>query len=236
MSPGGHSYQASKMSLDSHSCWAEEVGGLSSAGRGGPSTEPPATLLGDNPLHGHLSYTLSNELAVPRQKGYSRTTAGAPSRAPADGREISPSPPFCITYSRAWRKQTKKAVLGSAGKQPNLKRSFPRLLDGRKLLSRPDDHEMNPEAHPFISRTENELAERRMVGHGRMEGWDWKNCSLGRGWSCGAGGREQAAQKKFSPGGAAGGSVEGPPRFAEENFLDGSSSGRGREEFISRPE
>ena len=50
MSPGVHSYQAGKMSLDSHSCRAEETGGLSSAGRGGPSTEPPATLLGDNPL------------------------------------------------------------------------------------------------------------------------------------------------------------------------------------------
>ena len=233
MSPGSHSYQASKMSLDSHSCWAERLEGYPSEAKRAPGRA--RRLAGDNPLQGYLSYTLSNELAVPRQKGYSRTTAGAPSRAPADGREISPSPPFCITYSRAWRKQTKKAVLGSAGKQPNLKRSFPRLLDGRKLLSRPDDHEMNPEAHPFISRTENELAERRMVGHGRMEGWDWKNCSLGRGWSCGSGGREPANQKKIFP-------VcqcelwRGLALPSENIFLYGSSSGRGGEEFISRPE
>ena len=54
----------------------------------------------------------------------------------------------------------------------------------------------------------------------------------GRG-SCGTGGVELAEKKKFSPGGAAGGSGEGPPRFAEENFLYGSHSGRGGEEFIS---
>ena len=62
--------------------------------------------------------------------------------------------------------------------------------------------------------------------------WDWKNCFSAR-WSCRTGGTEQAKPKKFSPGGAAGGSGEGPPRFAEENFLDGSSSGRGRDEDIS---
>ena len=54
--------------------------------------------------------------------------------------------------------------------------------------------------------------------------------------NCGTGGKEPAAAKKFSPIQAAGGSVEGPPRLSEENFLYGSSSGRGREEFISRPE
>ena len=57
--------------------------------------------------------------------------------------------------------------------------------------------------------------------------------TFGRRWSCGTGGAELAEKKKFSPGGAAGGSGEGPPRFAEENFLDGSSTGRGGEEFIS---
>ena len=54
--------------------------------------------------------------------------------------------------------------------------------------------------------------------------------------NCGTGETEPAAAKKFSPIQAAGGSVEGPPRLSEENFLYGSSSGRGREEFISRPE
>ena len=70
-----------------------------------------------------------------------------------------------------------------------------------------------------------------------------RNCGPGErkeelakwGRNCGAGGTEPAAAKKFSPIQAAGGSVEGPPRLSEENFLYGSSSGRGREEFISRP-
>ena len=92
--------------------------------------------------------------------------------------------------------------------------------------------EMNSEAHPFISWPENELAERRMVGHGRMEGWDWKTCSLGRGWSCGSGGREQAAQKKIFP-------VcqcelwRGLALPSENIFLYGSSSGRGEDEVFS---
>ena len=53
---------------------------------------------------------------------------------------------------------------------------------------------------------------------------------------CSGGVCGSALVKKFSPGGAAGGSGEGPPRFAEENFLDGIFSVRGGEEFISRPE
>ena len=57
--------------------------------------------------------------------------------------------------------------------------------------------------------------------------------TFGRRWSCGTVGAELAEKKKFSPGGAAGGSGKGPPRFAEENFLGRSHSSRGGEEFIS---
>ena len=51
-------------------------------------------------------------------------------------------------------------------------------------------------------------------------------------WSCGTGGAEQAAQKKISP-------VQqlelfgGLQLLCEDIFLDGSSSGRGGDEFIS---
>jgi hypothetical protein len=63
--------------------------------------------------------------------------------------------------------------------------------------------------------------------------WNWKNCfSAGveqRNRRNGASGDKEV----FSRRRCGGGSWEGPPRFAEENFLDGSSSGHSGDEDIS---
>ena len=92
---------------------------------------------------------------------------------------------------------------------------------------------MKNQATFFILWQENESGGEGELGKLYLERDVWKELLFRSGWSWGAGVRELAEPKKFSPIQAAGGSVEGPPRLPEENFLDGSSSGRDGDEFIS---
>ena len=148
-----------------------------------------------------------------------------------------------------------KAVLGYAGKQPDFKRSFPRLLDGRKLLTRLDGHRMNgiwwswlPEGHEmdgsarlFISCPKNRGfptksgLEMNPEAHPFIswpENESGREFLFGRGWNCGTGGTEQTEPKKIFP-------VcqcelwRGLALPYENIFLDVSLSGRGGDEFIS---
>ncbi|MBR5670835.1 MAG: hypothetical protein IKX11_03150 [Bacteroidales bacterium] len=92
---------------------------------------------------------------------------------------------------------------------------------------------MKKQATFFILWQENESGGEGELGKLYLERDVWEELLFRSGWSRGAGVRELAEPKKFSPIQTAGGSVEGPPRLPEENFLDGSSSGRGGDEFIS---
>ena len=94
-------------------------------------------------------------LGQQRLEGYPRTEAGAPSRAPASGREITRSKPFFpAPFPAPCSKTLQEVVLGLAGKQPlevflafRAGENFPSL--STSCLR------MKNTAHSFILRQEN---------------------------------------------------------------------------------